>query len=117
LTRSSTGLEIPSTDHGKTLGELKIASDEKLVANRQKMDNIPKKPLLKSDKTLTIEAENAFGELFDEFSTDGLMATEDCVKFIQKYMDEKCKQSDKRVQNLFKNHDADNDGKVNKAEF
>ena len=117
LIRYSTTSEIKDIDNGKTLAELNFKPNESLIANKQNMGNVPKAPLLNPDKSLTKEAEMIFGEWFDQFSHDGLMAPEDCVEFIRSCTDDKCKTTDGRVKNLFQNHDHDGDGKVDKAGF
>ena len=117
LIRSATSSEIKDIHNGKTLSELNFKTNETLIANKQNLGNIPKAPLLNRDKSLTKEAEDIFGEWFDDFSHEGLMTPEDCVDFIRSCTDDKCKTSDTRVKNLFNNHDHDNDGKVDKAGF
>ena len=114
---ASTTNEIKDIDNGKTLADLSFKPNESLTAIKQNMGNVPKAPLLNPDKTLTPEAQIIFGEWFDTFSHDGLMTPEDCAEFIRSCTDDKCKIDDGRVKNLFRDHDHDNDGKVEKIEF
>ena len=114
---ASTTNEIKDIDNGKTLADLSFKPNESLTATKQNMGNVPKAPLMNPDKTLTPEAQKIFGEWFDTFSHDGLMTPEDCAEFIRSCTDDKCKTDDGRVKNLFRDHDHDNDGKVEKSEF
>jgi ubiquitin C-terminal hydrolase len=113
------GKEITDNDHGKTLMELKIKDKDTLsVVKNPILDQIPKVPLMK-DGQLVEKAVKAFSEIFEKFSTEGLMSKEQCAQFAYAAVDsvDPISPDDNRIKSVYDMHDINKDGFLSLDEF
>lgn len=115
-------VSIKDTDNGKTLKEFGIKHRDFFTARRLELDevgeNIDFAPLLDENQQFTEQAAKIFNDWFTLYSNDDdLMSKEGCGLFIRGVTSEPPKIYDERVDSLFKTHDKNKDGFIEREEF
>ena len=111
------GTEVKDCDNGKTLADLRFKAKANILVSKKSMDNIPKTPLIDSNKQMIPKAVEIFTSWFHKFAIDGMMNAQGCADFVRSCTNDTCKADDRRVIELFKTYDDDKDGFISHKNF
>ena len=117
LTRKYLNEEIKDNQNGKNLRDIKIKLGERIIITQKPSPTIEAEAQTFKDDNLNPKALKAFKEVFEMFSTSGIMAKEDAANFIRCCLNDKCHAEDQRVKDLFEKYDTDKDDILKEEDF
>ena len=110
-------IEIDDSYNGLAVQDLRIRNEETFTIKKRAME-IPRESLLTNEGAFNPRLEVIIKELFSRFSTDGLMSKNQCGKFRGVCInDPECDENDKKIAELYKQIDDDNDGFLTEQNF
>jgi ubiquitin carboxyl-terminal hydrolase 34 len=56
------------------------------------------------------KARNIFKVIFNEYSSDGLMSKQQCLKFHQRCVGDMMPKGEMKIESIYQDHDLDHDG-------
>lgn len=117
LTRSLPYKEIPDSENGKTLNELRIRRLETFSVSKR-ATKIPRTPLLTPEGDIVQKAADIFRKIFHQFADkEGGMSPEGCAAFTNSCTGDSFKGTDRRIIETVEQYDSDNDGYLTEADF
>ena len=111
--------EIENTDHGKTVIDIKLQEYDTIKVQRNTLDTlIPQVDLVLNNEVVP-ECIKVFNDWYDNFSTEGKMAREDCARFVKNVTGSRDDISidDPRIKGLFETYDKNRDGILDREDF
>lgn len=111
---------VTNVENGKTLTDYGIKNGDIFFASRDDsaVEELPPEPLVDDNKQFTEKASTVFNDWFTEYSNDDdKMTKESCGLFIRGVTSEPPKLHDDRVEGLFKEHDKNQDGFIEREDF
>ena len=115
----SNGDVINDLENGKTLSYLNFKSEEVIIASKNQLEEeVACAPLVTPEGKVVDKALQIFNEWFTMYSDENdQMTKETCILFIKGCTGEVPPPTDERVVNMFKAHDKNNDGKIERSDF
>jgi Ca2+-binding EF-hand superfamily protein len=113
---------VKDTDNGKTLKEFGICNKDFFTARRLELEEINEEidfaPILNDENQFTEQTSKIFNDWFTSYADDNDQMNRDgCGLFIRGVTSEPPKMYDDRVDTLFKAHDKNKDGLIERGEF
>ena len=110
--------EVPDTDNGKTLADIKLKNAENLTVSKRHTPPVPYAPLVTPDgKEMSQPMKAIVVEWFNEYSTNGLQSKDKLAAFVERLTGEKCTIEDSRVKETFEQLDLDHDDYLTLDDF
>ena len=115
-------IPVKDTDNGKTLLDMNIKSRDFFTARRLDLEEIGEEidyvPILDEEQKFTPAASKIFNDWFTAYSNENDQMTRDsCALFIRGVTSEPPKMYDERIDLLFKAHDKNKDGLIEREDF